>query len=78
VLLLFEFLAERAEFLLRNDVITTVTLADVRWTCSLLSRLTDGKWRGAFRAGGYDAEQAARYVTKTKSQIARRLEADAG
>ena len=36
------------------------------------------KWQDAFRAGGYNAEQTARYVTKIKAKIAqgRALSAD--
>ena len=68
--------AARPEFDYRGiyrDVINTVTLADVHWTCSLLSRLTDAQWRDAFRAGGYNAEQTARYVIKIKAKIGRGL-----
>ena len=61
-----------------RDVIETVTLADVRWTCTLLSRLSDDQWRDAFRAGGYNAEQTARYVAKMKAKIAQGLAATAG
>jgi hypothetical protein len=56
-----------------RDVIDTVTLADVRWTCALMSRLTDQQWRDAFRAGGYNPEQTARYVAKIKAKIAQGL-----
>ena len=56
-----------------RDVIETVTLADVRWTCSRLSRLTDEQWRDAFRAGGYNPEQTMRYVTRIKEKIAQGL-----
>ena len=57
-----------------RDVIETVTLADVRWTCTLLSQLTDEQWRDAFRAGGYNPDDTARYVAKIKAKIARGLE----
>jgi hypothetical protein len=57
-----------------RDVIETVTAADVRWTCELLDRLTDRQWRDAFRAGGYNPEQTARYLAKIKAKIARGLE----
>jgi hypothetical protein len=60
-----------------RDVIETVTLADVRWTCTLLSRLSDTQWNDAFRAGGYNAEQTSRYVTKLKAKIAQGLRASA-
>lgn len=61
-----------------RDVVETVTAADVRWTCGLLQRLSDDQWRDAFRAGGYNAEQAARYVTKIKAKIAQGLALTAG
>jgi hypothetical protein len=61
-----------------RDVIETVTLADVRWTCALLSRLSDDQWQDAFRAGGYNPEQTARYVAKMKAKIAQGLAATAG
>ena len=35
-----------------RDVIESVSPADVRWTCQLLSRLTERQWNDAFRAGG--------------------------
>ena len=57
-----------------RDVIDSVTPQHVRWTCELMSRLTDEQWRDAFRAGGYDAEAATRYVKKIKSKIAQGLE----
>ena len=56
-----------------RDVINAVTLADVRWTCALLSRLTDEQWRDAFRAGGYNPQQTSRYVAKIKAKIAQGL-----
>ncbi len=56
-----------------RDVIDTVTLEDVRWTCALLNQLTDEQWRDAFRAGGYNPEQTARFVAKIKAKIAQGL-----
>ena len=53
-----------------RDVIESVTPADVRWTCQLLSRLSEQQWNDAFRAGGYDSQQTARYVRKIKEKIA--------
>jgi hypothetical protein len=61
-----------------RDVIDTVTSADVRWVCGLLNRLTDEQWRDAFRAGGYEPEQTARYVAKIKAKIAQGLQMTAG
>ncbi len=61
-----------------RDVIGKVTLADVRWTCMLMSRLTDAQWRDAFRAGGYNPDQTARYIAKIKAKIAQGLEVAGG
>lgn len=57
-----------------RDVIRTVRLEDVAWTCALMSRLSDQQWRDAFRAGGYSPEQADRFVKKIKAKIAQGLE----
>jgi hypothetical protein len=57
-----------------RDVIDTVSLADVRWTCTLMNRLSDTQWNDAFRAGGYTPEETKRYVTKIKAKIAQGLQ----
>jgi hypothetical protein len=57
-----------------RDVIESVKVEDVRWTCDLLSRLTERQWQDAFRAGGFTADQTTRYVTKIKAKIAQGLE----
>jgi hypothetical protein len=72
---------ERLKFDYRGiygGVIDTVSLADVRWTCELLSRLSESQWQDAFRAGGYNADETRRYVTKIKSKIAQGLSVTAG
>jgi hypothetical protein len=56
-----------------NDVVATVTPDDVVWATALLSRLSDTQWKDAFTAGGYPADQAARYIAKIKSKIAEGL-----
>jgi hypothetical protein len=61
-----------------RDVIDGVRPDDVWWTCDLLSRLSEQQWADAFRAGGYDPHQTARYVTKIKSKIAQGLELTSG
>jgi hypothetical protein len=66
----------RVEFDYRGiykDVINSVTVADVRWACELMSKLTDAQWADAFRAGGFTDEQNARYVRKIKEKIAQGL-----
>jgi hypothetical protein len=56
-----------------GDVLDDVTPADVRWTCLLLSRLSERQWREAFRAARYDDTQATRYISKIKQKIAQGL-----
>ena len=56
-----------------QDVVETVTAADVVWTARLLSRLSDTQWNDAFRAAGYAPDQASRYIAKLKSKIAEGL-----
>jgi hypothetical protein len=50
-----------------------VSVADVRWICTLLSRLTDQQWADAFRAGGYLQPTAQRYIRRLKIRIAEGL-----
>jgi hypothetical protein len=72
---------DRVEFDYRGiyrDVLDSVQPADVRWVCTLLSRLTDAQWRDAFRAGGYNAEQSVRYIAKIKSKVAQGLQLTSG
>ena len=57
-----------------RDVVATVTPQHVRWACERLERLSDGQWSDAFRAGGYTADQAARYTTRIKEKIAQGLQ----
>ena len=61
-----------------RDVIGTVRLADVKWACALLSRLSDEQWTDAFRAGGYNPKKTRRYVAKIKAKIAQGLQVAAG
>ena len=50
-----------------------VSVADVRWICLLLSRVTDRQWADAFRAGGYAQPTAQRYIRRLKLRIAEGL-----
>jgi hypothetical protein len=61
-----------------RDLLDTVTPDDVRWACELMSRLSDEQWDSAFRAGGYDADETARFVRKIKSKIAQGLDITRG
>lgn len=46
-----------------------ITVDDVRWAAALLARLRDRQWADAFRAGGYDATTAARFIGKLRAGI---------
>lgn len=53
-----------------NALVDSVTRADLRWTCELLSRLSESQWHDAFRAGGYTEDQRARYIRRIQEKIA--------
>ena len=57
-----------------RDVIATVTPAHVRWACARISRLSDEQWSDAFRAGGYNENQTARYVARIKWKLRQGLD----
>ena len=74
-------LGDRVEFDysgIYRDVIATVTPAHVRWACARLSRLSDQQWADAFRAGGYNENQTARYVARIKAKLRQGLDLTAG
>ena len=50
-------------------LVDSLMVADLRWTGRLLSRLSERQWLDAFRAGGYTADQSARYVRKTREKM---------
>jgi len=52
-------------------LLDVVTAADLRWTCDLLSRLSEQQWLDAFRAGGYAKEESSRYLRKIQDNISR-------
>ncbi len=58
---------------LHQELLTSITGADVKWTCRRLARLTDEQWDAAFRAGNYPADVRQRYIAKIKSKIAEGL-----
>jgi hypothetical protein len=47
-----------------------ITAGDLLWGCDLLGRLSDKQWADAFRAGGYPADVAARYIAAIRGRIA--------
>jgi hypothetical protein len=58
---------------IHGDLLDEVTVADVRWTCALLARLSERQWQDAFAAAGYTPEQGARYTRKLREKIAQGL-----
>ena len=50
-------------------LVDSLMVADLRWTGRLLSRLSERQWLDAFRAGGYTADQSARYVRKIREKM---------
>jgi hypothetical protein len=48
-----------------------LTTDDVRWASDLLAALTERQWHDAFRAGGYAAPVADRFIRKLKANILR-------
>jgi hypothetical protein len=46
-----------------------ITPADVRWICTRLDGLTNAQLQDAFRAGGFDAPTAARFIRRLKQKI---------
>ena len=55
----------------RHDALfDRITVADVRWICQRLRRLTDRQWQDAFRAGGYEPALAQRFIRRMKQKIA--------
>lgn len=51
-------------------LLETVTAADLRWTCELLSRLSERQWQDAFRAARYTDQQVTGYAQKIRDKIA--------
>jgi hypothetical protein len=58
---------------LHAPLFKNITVADVRWICSRLSKLTDKQWADAFRAGGYAEPTSQRYIRRLKQKIAEGL-----
>jgi hypothetical protein len=47
-----------------------VKVADVRWVCERLDRLTAAQWKDAFRAAHYPDDVADRFIRKIKEKVA--------
>jgi hypothetical protein len=46
-----------------------ISPGDVRWACEQLRTLSDQQWRDAFRAGGFSASIAERFIRRLKQKI---------
>jgi hypothetical protein len=44
-------------------------VADVRWACDRLGRLSAAQWDDAFRAAGYEGEEKRRYIRKIREKL---------
>jgi hypothetical protein len=47
-----------------------ITPSEVAWAGNLLAGLSDSQWQDAFRAGGYNADVATRFIRKIRLNIA--------
>jgi hypothetical protein len=56
-----------------GELFTHITVADVRWICRQLDRLSPRQWRDAFRAGGFAPPIAERFIRRLKAKIAEGL-----
>ena len=52
-----------------RELFKDITPADVVWTCKLLTRLSDGQWKDAFRAANYPEPLTQRFIAKLKAKI---------
>jgi hypothetical protein len=53
----------------KNLVRDRITPDEVAWASNLLGRLSDRQWHDAFRAGGYEAEEANRFIRTLRKKI---------
>lgn len=55
----------------RNDrrLFRDVSVADVRWICSRVDRITPGQWRDAFRAARYEPALADRFIRRIQEKV---------
>jgi hypothetical protein len=58
---------------LDERLVRRVSIAEVRWVCGWLSKITERQWHDAFRAAGYDDEVRDRYLRKIREKIAEGL-----
>jgi len=53
----------------KNLVRDRITPDEVAWASELLGRLSDKQWADAFRAGGFDPDDATRFINKLKEKV---------
>ena len=53
----------------KNLVRDRITPDEVAWASNLLGRLSDRQWHDAFRAGGYEPEEASRFIRTLRKKI---------
>jgi hypothetical protein len=51
-----------------QELLTHISVDDVKWTSQRVLRITDTQWHDAFRAGGYDQTTARRFVARIKQK----------
>jgi hypothetical protein len=51
------------------DARASITIADVRWLCQYLTRITDDQLRAALRASGATAEEEASFAASLRARI---------
>ena len=59
-----------------KPLVSAITPADVRWTATLMSRLSDRQWQDAFRAGDYPPEDATRFIAQVERKDCDRTRAE--
>lgn len=52
---------------------SSVTPAELRWVCGLLTRLSPKQWSDAFRAGGYSEAEAEPFIRRLRQKVAEGL-----
>ena len=52
-----------------QELLDHIGVDDVRWTCDRLARLTPEQWQDAFRAAGYDAPTAGRFIRRLQDKV---------
>jgi hypothetical protein len=52
-----------------QELLQSITIDDVRWTCERLQKLTDGQLHDAFRAGGFTDDVTPRFIARVRQKI---------